>query len=580
MQPTPDETTQLDVRPASDSKRPAPNADGASKHAATMSRHRDETDRHQPVYPASQPPAKIGRYEFRQPIGAGTFGAVYLCYDPQLKRNVAIKLRHQRTSPLGEGAGEILHEAQSVARLRHPGIVAVLDTGVTDDGRGYIVYEYVEGSNLKQRIEAADFTREVAVRWIAETADALNYAHLQGLVHRDIKPGNILIDRGGHTRLADFGLAKIDDQFFTDDAGRVLGTVAYMSPEQADGRSHWATSQSDIYSLGVVMYELLCGRRPFNSESSIDLLEQVKYRAVPPPRTIHDDIPKPLEQICLQAMAKEPADRFTTAADMAAELRDALAGPPPRRSLGLPYLLATIAGVALAAAALWAWHNRPLDKADRADREASISASVPMATQTVASANNPPLLEILLQRRLQVDDFVKLRPADVPIRTGDKVQLHAKLDRPGYVYLYWYDAQGKPTRLWPEPGAPLDQQQPVSEVWSPAGAKTGGQNATWWPVEGASGAQLALVTVADKPLSATDLAQFEEQNFALAGELSRPRQMIEFVHPDLASTPAARGLGQTPVESPKRVVPELEPELNARFRAYCGWLFFQEETKP
>ncbi len=186
------------------------------------------------VRPAA-PPKIIGRYEVREQVGAGTFGAVYLCYDPQLKRNVAIKVRHEPATSLNEGAGELLHEAQSVARLRHPGIVAVLDTGVTDDGRGYIVYEYVEGTNLKQRIEAVDFRRDEAVQWVAETADALNYAHLQGLVHRDIKPGNILIDRNGHTRLADFGLAKIDDRFFTDDAGRVLGTVAYMSP-RAGGR--------------------------------------------------------------------------------------------------------------------------------------------------------------------------------------------------------------------------------------------------------------------------------------------------------------------------------------------------------
>ena len=165
------------------------------------------------------PPAKIARYEYREQIGAGTFGAVYLCYDPQLKRNVAIKLRHQRATAQNDGAAELLHEAQSVARLRHPGIVAVLDTGCTDDGRGYIVYEYVEGYNLKQRIDAADFTREDAIRWVAETADALHYAHLQGLVHRDIKPANILVDRAGHTRLADFGLAKIDDSFFTDDTG-------------------------------------------------------------------------------------------------------------------------------------------------------------------------------------------------------------------------------------------------------------------------------------------------------------------------------------------------------------------------
>ena len=177
----------------------------------------------------------IGRYRVLGELGKGTFGIVYHCADDLLHREVAIKVMREDAS--AEPVAAMLHEAQGAARLRHPAIVRVLDTGQTEDGRAYIVFEYISGRTLRERLEDQTFDRAEAIRWLADVADALHYAHKNGIVHRDVKPANILIDDDACAHLADFGLAKIDDQFVSNDIGRPVGTYCYMSPEQARGQS-------------------------------------------------------------------------------------------------------------------------------------------------------------------------------------------------------------------------------------------------------------------------------------------------------------------------------------------------------
>jgi hypothetical protein len=279
-------------------------------------------------FPApSQPPqipSRIGRYDVQLRLGGGTFGDVYLAYDGLMDRRVAIKVPSATLLASQTATEEFLREARSVARLQHEGIVRAYDFGQDADGQCYIVYEYVEGTTLAERIKpersAMDpLPQALAATMVAQVAEALHYAHLQGLVHRDIKPANILLDRQGKPKVADFGLA-VREEDLAKQKGRLAGTLPYMSPEQVRREAHRIDGRTDIYSLGVVLYELLCRRRPFQGETEKELKEQILHREAKPPRQINDSIPRVLEDICLKALSKRINDRYATARDMAEEL--------------------------------------------------------------------------------------------------------------------------------------------------------------------------------------------------------------------------------------------------------------------
>jgi serine/threonine protein kinase len=274
----------------------------------------------------ADPPRRIGKFELIEELGLGAFGHVFRARDTELGRTVAIKLLRAGRLATREDLDRFMREARSAARLQHPGLVGLFETGETSEGMVYLVEEFVQGETLTARLRSGRLGFRQAAELVAAVADALDYAHRHGVIHRDVKPSNIQLDADGLPHLMDFGLAKqdTDESSMTLD-GQVLGTPAYLSPEQARGDSRRVDGRSDVYSLGVVLYELLTGERPFRGNRQM-LLLQVLRDEPRPPRQLDHKLPRDLETICLKAMSKAPARRYATARDLADDLRRFLRG--------------------------------------------------------------------------------------------------------------------------------------------------------------------------------------------------------------------------------------------------------------
>jgi serine/threonine protein kinase/formylglycine-generating enzyme required for sulfatase activity len=268
---------------------------------------------------AAETPEHIGRYRVEKILGQGGFGLVYLAHDGQLQRLVAIKVPHRHRVSTAEDAEAYLTEARTVANLDHPNIVPVHDVGSTEQFPCFVVSKYIDGTDLATRLKQSQLSIHETVELVATVAEALHHAHKQGLVHRDIKPGNILLDKSGKSFVADFGLALREQD--VGKGPRYAGTPTYMSPEQARGEGHRVDGRSDIFSLGMVFYELLTGRRPFKGDSQANLMEQITSFEARPPRQYDEGIPRELDRICLKTLSKRASERYSTAKDMADDLR-------------------------------------------------------------------------------------------------------------------------------------------------------------------------------------------------------------------------------------------------------------------
>jgi len=276
-----------------------------------------------PARIGATPPGRLGRYEIVSEIGRGAMGVVYRARDPVINREVALK-----TIPLAaefdgreleEARAKFFREAETAGRLSHPHIVTIYDAG-EQGGTAYIAMELLRGRHLVEYAAAAGLLPPaIAIEVTARLADALHYAHQQGVVHRDVKPANVMFDPpSGELKITDFGIARLTDSGRTR-TGLVLGTPSFMSPEQLQGRA--VTGRTDLFSLAVTLFQLLTGQLPFRADSMPALMFKIAHDAPPPIAVVRPGLPAGLQSFFERALAKEPADRHASGAEFAEALR-------------------------------------------------------------------------------------------------------------------------------------------------------------------------------------------------------------------------------------------------------------------
>ena len=258
-----------------------------------------------------------GRYRILRRIGSGGMADVYLAEDQELGRNVAIKILNDRHAGDEQFVERFRREAKNAAGLSHPNIVSIYDRGEAE-GTYYIAMEHIDGRSVKELILArGPAPIHIAIEYARQILSALRFAHRRGLVHRDIKPHNVLDDGDGRLKVTDFGIARVGASQMTE-AGSIVGTAQYLSPEQARGAP--VDARSDLYSLGIVLYELLTGKVPFTGDSPVEIAMKHLNELPKPPSALRPEVPRDLDLVVLRALAKDPDARYASAEEMDADL--------------------------------------------------------------------------------------------------------------------------------------------------------------------------------------------------------------------------------------------------------------------
>ena len=452
-------------------------------------------------------PDKIGRYRIQEMIETGSFGSVFLGRDAELGRDVAVKVLHHIPDS-SQPKEKLRKEAKNLAALRHPSLLSVYDFGVDETGCAFVVTEYLSGPSLKQRLEQRDIRKSEATKAICQVAEALHYAHRKGFIHRDVKPANVVFDDKDHAKLVDFGLVLLDDEQ-SRTRNQVAGTPAYMAPEQTEGRSHHLDGRCDIWALGVILYEIWSGQKPFRGATTTELFDAIQNREAKPLRMI-GDVPPDIEAIISKCMAKAVADRYDSAEDVALALTqfltqeesgdvpDSLSSskstpiPAKKETTALTGVCAVL--VVVAVGAIWFFAS-----------EQNTGEGNQQEPPTVAGGDTEQLLDgdIFVSVWRNGDTTRNNIPieAALPLQEGDAIRIDGRLTQPGYTYIVWISTDGVlPLYPW-EPGewSLTTTEERIQNVSLPSVASEG------WPMETNPHMESIVMFVTDQPLSAGEV---------------------------------------------------------------------------